>query len=271
MCDLLGLTFNSSIMAKISLNIFQERGISNPDGWGLAYYTDTKLQIIKEAKSSVNNPLYDFMENRINSQIIISHVRRSTRGKPSYLNTHPFYRHLAVNGITYEYAFAHNGTLTDTNQIISKRYVPIGDTDSEQAFCFILDTLSSKSTLQWDLKGFQFLESALREINDGQNTLNCIFSDGTHLFCYSDENDHNNGLRFVRKVHPFGKVEFVSKDSTLGFVDITSDREDTSEIPSQIGYIISTRILTKDSWTEFCSGELIVFENGRIIYPPDRI
>ena len=48
MCDLLGLSFNVPITAKISLDIFQQRGQVNPDGWGLAFYKDDRLQIIKE-------------------------------------------------------------------------------------------------------------------------------------------------------------------------------------------------------------------------------
>ena len=271
MCDLLGLTFNTNIIANISLNLFQERGVSNPDGWGFAYYTDKKLQVIKEAKSSIGSSLYDFMENRINSKTIISHVRRSTRGQPSYLNTHPFYRHLLLNGDNFEYAFAHNGTLSSTDRLASSAFIPIGETDSERAFCYLLDSLSSQQRFQWNLKGFQFVESLLRDINDSQNTLNCIFSDGARLFCYSDENDHNNGLRFVKQEYPFGKVELISHDTTLGFVDITSSKEHRFRSPSQTGYIISTRILTKELWTEFREGELIVFEDGEIIYPTDRI
>jgi len=271
MCDLLGLTFNTEIMSKISLNLFQERGLTNPDGWGLAYYNKNRLQIIKEARSSVNSSLYDFMESWIHSKIIISHVRRSTRGAPSYFNTHPFYRQLNRDGVKYEYAFAHNGTLTDVISLQSKRFLPIGETDSEKAFCYLLDVLSSRETLQWGTKDFQFLESVLREINDGQNTLNCIFSDGVHLFCYSDENNHNNGLRFVRKEYPFGKVELASKAKTLGFVDITSEKELLHQESYQSGYIISTRILTKELWTEFHEGELIVFEEGRMVYPDNRI
>ena len=111
----------------------------------------------------------------------------------------------------------------------------------------------------------------LKEINDGQNTLNCMFSDGVRLFCYSDENDYNNGLRFVRHDYPFGKVELISEDATLGYVDITSGEEQPPKKPLQNGFIISTKILTKESWTEFHEGELIVFEEGRIIYPNSRM
>ncbi|MHA1137131.1 MAG: class II glutamine amidotransferase [Candidatus Thorarchaeota archaeon] len=267
MCDLLGLSFNVPITAKISLDVFQQRGHANPDGWGLAFYKDDRLQIIKEAHSATNSSLYDFMEKYTHSRTIISHVRRSTRGIPSYLNTHPFYRRVRTDFTDSEFAFAHNGTLTQLEKLRFEKYKPLGETDSEQAFCHILDILSERETTSWTEPDFETIEGSLREINDGKNTLNCIFSDGPYLFCYSDENDHNNGLRFTKQIAPFGSIELVTHEDRLGSVDLRS------EIPSaldQSGYLISTRILTEGEWTEFRHGELIVFKHGQIIYPKSR-
>ncbi len=268
MCDLLGLSFNIPITAKISLDIFQKRGAENPDGWGLAFYYNNRLQIIKEAQSAVDSGLYDFMERYTQSQMIISHVRRSTRGVASYLNTHPFYRRLSQGSKKREFSFAHNGTLTQLDRLNFEDFTPLGETDSEQAFCHILDALSKRSNTEWHESDFEFIENNLRELNDGKNTLNAIFSDGVHLFCYSDENDHNNGLRFAKQRAPFGTVKLVSHDNRLGSVDLSSD---PTETPNQSGYIISTRILTEGNWTEFYEGELIVFREGEIIYPKSRV
>ncbi len=268
MCDLLGLSFNIPITAKISLDIFQKRGEANHDGWGLAFFIDDRLQIIKEARSAIESNLYDFMEQQIHSKTIISHVRRSTVGVPSYLNTHPFYRHLKIDSKESEFAFAHNGTITQLEKIQCERYKPLGETDSEQVFCHLLDILSNQNELKWTTSDFDLVERSLQEINDGKNTLNCIFSDGVHLFCYSDENDYNNGLRFTRQVAPFGRIDLVTNEERLGNVELRS------EIPStldQSGYLISTRILTAGEWVEFGNGELIVFRDGNIVYPQFRI
>lgn len=270
MCDLLGLTFSTPITAKISLNIFQEQGAANPDGWGLAFYNDGRLQIIKEARSAIESELYDFMEQYIHSQTIISHVRRSTRGVPSYLNTHPFYRRMILNGIEQEYAFAHNGTLSDISHLSFGPYAPLGETDSERAFCHILNVLYSQGNIRWTVDDFNLLETTLRRINDHKNTLNCLFSDGKHLFCYSDENDHNNGLRYVKQEYPFGKIELIGTDEKIGSIDITSYKNNTPPGTSLSGYIISTKMLTKERWIEFDGGELIVFKEGKIVHPRKR-
>ncbi len=267
MCDLLGLSFNTPVTAKITLDVFQQRGNVNPDGWGVAFYQGGRVQIIKEAEPAVDSGLFDFMERYPKSQMFITHVRRSTRGVSSYLNTHPFYRHLAIGSTKREFAFAHNGTFTQQDKLELDEFMPIGETDSERAFCFILDAISKRNVVKWRIDDYRFIEKRLREINDGQNTLNCIFSDGEHLFCYSDENDHNNGLRYVKQSYPYRKVELVSPDDKLGQIDIQSDSNKTT----QTGYIVSTRILTKELWTEFDRGELIVFKQGEIIYPIERV
>ena len=267
MCDLLGLSFNIPVSAKISLDVFQKRGAINPDGWGVAFYDDTRVQVIKETVPAVDSKLFDFIEQYPQSPTFITHVRRSTRGVRSYLNTHPFYRLLASESSKREYTFAHNGTLLHQEKLRLRKFHPVGETDSEHAFCFILDAISSRKIDEWTNDDFQFIENLLREINDGQNTLNCIFSDGEYLFCYSDENDHNNGLRFVKQTQPFGRVELVGSDEELGSIDIHSD----STNAPQTGHIISTRILTKETWTEFKNGELIVFKEGAIVYPSERV
>ena len=266
MCDLLGLSFSTPVTAKISLDIFQQRGKMNPDGWGIAFYNDGLIQVIKEAAPAIDSRLFDFVEQYPQSKTVITHVRRSTRGVRSYLNTHPFYRQLHSGSIKHEYTFAHNGTIQQQEKLRLRNFTPIGDTDSEHVFCFILDAIADLEIHEWTDDNFQFIESLLRNINDGQNTLNCIFSDGSYLFCYSDENDYNNGLRFVKQTHPFGEIELISSKEKLGSIDI---RSDTKTSP-QTGYIISTRILTKESWTEFKNGELIVFKEGEIVYPIDR-
>jgi predicted glutamine amidotransferase len=94
-----------------------------------------------------------------------------------------------------------------------------------------------------------------------------LISDGIRLFCYSDENRHNDGLRFVQRTHPFGTTELVRKDETLGSIQLRSgEYQDTAS-----GYIVVTEELTDEDWIELDNGELVVFEKGDIVYPPSRL
>ncbi len=266
MCDLLGMSFRLPVSAKVSLDLFQKRGSDNPDGWGMAYYTGNLLQVVKEAGTASGSVLFDFMERYHLSHITITHVRKSTRGGRSYLNTHPFYRSLMHGSIRREYSFAHNGTLTRLDGLSQEGMVPLGETDSERAFCHLLGAIHRRGISEWNVDEFRFVAGILAEMNEGENTLNCIFSDGERLFCYSDREDHNSGLRFTRQSTPYQSVALVSPKEQLGRIDIHTDPADVS----QNGYIVSTRKLMSKDWSEFDRGELIVFERGEIVYPQER-
>jgi len=266
MCELLGMSFKEPVCAAVSLDLFQVRGQKNPDGWGLAFYRDCLLQVIKEAKPAVGSSLYDFIEGYPRSETFISHVRRSTVGHRSYVNTHPFYRQLAIGSDMREFIFAHNGTLNDVSRLELGRFTPVGETDSERAFCALMETIAAEEISHWDRSSYRIMESRLNEINDGSNTLNCLFSDGTRLFCYSDENRYNDGLRFTEWSHPFTTMPLVQGDTHLGVLDVQSTNTESATGPSTSGYVIVTKALSEGDWTDFSPGQLMVFEGGSIVY-----
>ena len=102
MCELMGYSFAKPIVADFSIREFGQRGEDNADGWGLAWYPDQSLAVIKEAgkwKSSLHS---GFLETyaALRSQIFIAHVRHLTVGQPARANTHPFSRELGGIEIT---------------------------------------------------------------------------------------------------------------------------------------------------------------------------
>lgn len=111
MCELLALSFNEPVRPDISFRGFRRRGEENPDGWGMGFFPDKSVEIIKEpikaGKSYLSRVVKDYP--RIRSKLFIAHVRNATKGSVSHMNTHPFQREL--NG--REYVFAHNGTISD--------------------------------------------------------------------------------------------------------------------------------------------------------------
>lgn len=261
MCELLGLTFNMTVRPNISFKGFRGRGESNPDGWGLAWYPDKAAQFVKEpikaGLSALNNFLSDY--NCCRSKIFISHVRRASAGSVSYRNTHPFYRELDGR----EYIFAHNGTLRQFKSKLSLgRFKPLGETDSEFAFCSILSWLEEKGVSQWTDDLFISLADKLKQINE-LGKFNCIFSDGVYLFCYRDKSDVK-GLSFVSRVPPYGNIRMLDDDIEI---NLASEKD-----PRQKGFIIATEPLTNERWERFQPSELIVFKDGEIIYSSsDRV
>ncbi|MBD3407994.1 MAG: hypothetical protein GF411_17875 [Candidatus Lokiarchaeota archaeon] len=269
MCDLLGLSFDSPVSPRISLDIFQLRGEPNPDGWGLAFYHELLLRILKEPISAKSSKLFDFAEVYPTSTTFVSHVRRSTEGVRSYANTHPFYRQVTTQSGIQEWAFAHNGTLNEFKKLQLGVYHPIGTTDSEHAFCYILDAIADEDVSSWKIPDFEKLQEIFQEINDSDNTFNCMLTNGPFLFCYSDEQQHNNGLRFLPKSVPTGSIEFTRKDESFGILDVQSGNLESDQQES--GYVIVTRALTAEDWIEFNPGEMVVFHEGNIIFPYNRV
>ncbi|HOM87642.1 MAG TPA: class II glutamine amidotransferase [Spirochaetota bacterium] len=254
MCELLGLSFNQPVKMNLSFRGFRRRGKENPDGWGLAFYPDGSVQIIKEPISADRSTLSKFIMGYpgIKSKIYIAHVRFASVSSITYKNTHPFQREL--NG--REFVFAHNGTLDDYKGLDLGRFKPVGGTDSEWAFCHILKSIEERNIIQWEEEHFRWLWNQLGKINT-YGKFNCLFSDGEYLFCYFDKNGYN-GLCLVHRVAPFDRVYLIDEDFEINLAE--------EKDPSQKGFIVATKPLTNERWENFSPGELIVFKNGNIIF-----
>lgn len=255
MCQLLGLSFNLHVTPNISFRGFRHKGDFNPHGWGLAFYPDKSAQIIKEPIRAGESQLSAFLQNysQIKSKIFIGHVRYTSVGRESHKNTHPFSRELDGK----EFVFAHNGTLYNYYNLDTGRFTPIGDTDSEYIFCHLLNCIEKKGITQWSDVDYKWLHSKLEEIND-YGDFNCIFSDGENLFCYHDKKDYTS-LEFVMRKPPYHEIELQDEDWK---VNLAAEKN-----PEQTGFIIATKRLTNEVWQSFAPGQLIVFKNGKIIYP----
>ena len=254
MCELLALSFNTPVNFRLSIKVFRRRGVENPHGWGITFYPDKAALVVKEAAPSVSSSLLDFLSSygRIRSRIFIAHVRRASAGSVAYRNTHSFLREL--NG--REYVFAHNGTLRGLERLELGRFRPVGETDSEYAFCYLLAEIERRGVDRWRREDFEWLHCKLRGLNE-LGTLNCLLSDGEYLFAYHDINGYN-GLHYVWRATPFPKVKLADEDLE---VDLQELKE-----PGERGYVIATRPLTSEDWLSFTLGELVVFKDGMIVY-----
>ena len=165
MCELLGMNFNRPVSCGFSFRGFSNRGNPNPHGWGIALYPEggKAVQVFKEPLRARSSELAEFVNNygRLRSNSFISHVRYAT-SEVGYHNTHPFVREFQGR----EYAFAHNGVLSNyRNSLQLGRFKPVGRTDSEYAFCHLLNTMDETYT-GWNHSSFMELENTMRRINE---------------------------------------------------------------------------------------------------------
>ena len=144
MCELFAMSSRYPTSVGFSLETLARRGGHDgphKDGWGVAYFEGHDVFLLRESSPAAESGLVKFMEkNGPPSNLVLSHVRLATQGEPALRNTQPFQRELAGRA----HVFAHNGNtpgIKDACCLDSNRFTPIGDTDSEFAFCCLLERL----------------------------------------------------------------------------------------------------------------------------------
>jgi len=252
MCQLLGLNCSTPIDARFSFTGFCKRGGStdhHADGWGLAYFEDKGLRHYVDHQAAADSPMANFLKSHpLKSQNLIAHVRKATVGSVALQNTHPFVRELWGR----LWVFAHNGTLEDTPSKLHTHFSPVGTTDSEKAFCWLLQELAKSHAVLPDVNE---LTSTLTEICAKLNRLgsfNFLLSNGQALWAHC-----STQLHFVQRHHPFKKATLKDEDWSLDFADLNH--------AGDLVTVICTQPLTSDEiWTPFQPGELRAFVNGQV-------
>ncbi|TXH29045.1 MAG: class II glutamine amidotransferase, partial [Burkholderiaceae bacterium] len=137
MCELLGMSANVPTDIVFSFTgLMQRGGGSGPhrDGWGVGFYEGRGLRLFQDPQASIDSEVARLLTRYpIKSEVVIGHVRQANVGTVCLANTHPFSRELWGRN----WCFAHNGQLSDFTPLGSF-YRPVGDTDSEAAFCDLL-------------------------------------------------------------------------------------------------------------------------------------
>ena len=147
MCELFGMSARRATDVNRSLALLRPRGGEigpHSDGWGVAFYEGRAARVFKEPIPAAESGCLAFMSGYgFQSQFVVGHIRRAnppTFGRSS-ANTHPFERELGGRS----WVFAHNGKLDglgDDPVHVPRRFRPIGETDSELAFCLLLDAIA---------------------------------------------------------------------------------------------------------------------------------
>lgn len=252
MCELMGLSFDRPISADFSIQAFSLRDQENADGWGLAWYPDQSAAIVKEPLSWRKSNYSSFLEKYegLQARIYIAHVRHKTvGGTVTHADTHPFCRELAG----HEYCFAHNGTIQGFPSLTLGMFHPLGGTDSEHVFCYLMAGLAERDKPLSELSDWRWLHKTLAELNRF-GRLNCLLSDGKRLLGYRDFHGWKGlSLRKLR-FHPQDERAF--SDASM---EVTICCEEDNQ-----GYVIATYPLSATGWHPLAPGNLVVLDGGSL-------
>jgi len=251
MCELLGMECNVPTDIVFSFSGLRLRGGRtgpHADGWGLAFYEGRAARVFLEPAAAAGSPLARFLsEHPIKTTLAVGHVRRRTRGATTVANTHPFVRELWGR----HWVFAHNGTLRRVRRRKLGRFRPIGQTDSEHAFCYLLESL--RAAFGGYPQRVSALWGAVADLGadlGADGSFNFLLGDGRHLFARCATK-----LWHIVRRAPFGVASLADDDVRIDFSTVTTARDRVA--------IIATQPLTRDeTWHPGNPGEMWVFDGG---------
>ena len=256
MCELLGMNANVPTDIRFSFAGFALRGGAvrpNADGWGIAFYDGAAVRTFHDPLQCAASDLAQFIRTcPIRSSHVIAHVRRANRGRVALANTHPFTRELWGRVWT----FAHNGQLRGVKKRPLGRFAPIGTTDSEHAFCWLMNQLAVRWTRMPPARD---LDAEMRRLFADLGTLgvfNVLVSDGRSLYAHC-----GNHLSYVTRQAPFGPATLADDNLTVDFSQETT--------PDDVVTVVATRPLTRDEhWTQLDRQQTLILRDGRPVDVP---
>jgi glutamine amidotransferase len=248
MCELFAMSASEPTDVNHSLALLRPRGGDigpHADGWGVAFYEGRAARIFKEPVPAAQSRCLAFIsEYDFQSETVIAHIRKANPahfGRAS-ANTHPFEREW--NGQSW--VFAHNGKLPGLaarHGSVPRRFQPLGDTDSELAFCLLLDAIAAAGApARAPLSAVDIaariapLVTRLAALGE----FNFVLSNGTNLI-----------------VHAHTRLHALS-------------RACTSCVGQRRVILLATSPLTDEPWTPLPPGSLHAYAGGReIALAPD--
>lgn len=263
MCELFAMSSRGPATVTLSLKILAEHGgntAPHKDGWGIAFYDERDARVIKDTASASHSKWVQFVEQQeIQSTLVLSHIRLATAGAISTSNTQPFARELGGR----MHIFAHNGHVPDIKnrrEYRSDSFRPIGDTDSEVAFCALLERIKR---LWHDHDTIPDLMTRLEVVAEFAKGLgrfgpaNFLYCDGEVLFAHGHRRKQANGEYQSPGLYWLHR-QCARKDllaETSG-VSVTSSRQDV---------ILAASVpLTDEAWEPLREGEVIAISKGKI-------
>ena len=255
MCQLLALNCKNPTDASFSFSGFAQRGgitDHHADGWGIAFFEggdkDRGLRHFIDHTPASTSPVAELIRRYpIKSRNIICHIRKATQGVVSLENCHPFVRELWGR----YWVFAHNGNLEKYAPRLHGGFRPVGQTDSERAFCWLMQELSKSHA---NMPSIDELTLTLKELTPRiaqHGVFNYLLSNGQALWAHASTH-----LHYVERQFPFATATLSDQDMHINFAEYTTPDD-------RVAVIVTAPLTTDEVWTAFKPGESKVFVDGR--------
>jgi len=249
---------NSHLPASLTLSFtgFSQRGgctDHHGDGWGIAFFESDCATPGKGVRhfvdkcSAATSPIAQMLKSYpIKSHNVVAHVRKATVGSVALENCHPFVRELWG----CYWVFAHNGDLKHYAPKLHGNFKPVGSTDSELAFCWLMQELVKSHA---DVPNVDELTCTLRELVPQiakHGSFNFLLSNGQALWAHA-----TTKLHYVLRAHPFHQVHLKDDDVTVNLAQLNSPED-------RLVIVVTEPLTTDEDWVAMLPGQLMVFVDG---------
>jgi predicted glutamine amidotransferase len=250
MCQLLALNANTPTDIAFSFAGFSSRADEHKDGFGIAFFEQRGVRLFVDPHSARDSPVAEMVRRYpIRSRNIIAHIRKATQGHVALENTHPFVRELWGR----YWVFAHNGNLADYSPRLHAAFRPVGDTDSERAFCWLMQELAKAHA---GVPPIAELTATLRELAPqvaAHGTFNFMLSNGEALWAHC-----STRLHYLLRRHPFQQARLQDEDLSVDFAKLTTPND-------RVAVVVTEPLTCDETWTAFAPAELKVFVGGDVL------
>ncbi|MDE2429262.1 MAG: class II glutamine amidotransferase [Burkholderiales bacterium] len=254
MCQLLGMNCNTPTDIVFSFTGFATRGgltDEHKDGWGIAFFEGNGVRHFVDYQAAVESPVAELIKRfPIKSKNVIAHIRKATQGQVTLENCHPFVRECWGR----YWVFAHNGDLKNFAPQLDGAFRPVGNTDSELAFCYLLQQMRRR--FGEHLPAIDALSQFMREITTEiaqYGTFNMLMSNGEALFSHC-----STKLFYLVRQHPFTTAALADEEVAVDFSEVTTPKD-------KVAVIVTEPLTKNENWTQFAAGEMIVFVDGDVL------
>jgi transglutaminase-like putative cysteine protease/predicted glutamine amidotransferase len=258
--DILALNFDSLSSPSIKVKLPEKLYGSHPLGWGMAWYpNDNQAAIVKKDPIARGadiqmDALADW--NNFRSTLFFCKAKGAASGYTHH-ETQPFTRSFAGQ----DWIFMHNGDLdkkrlAELHKDKSRFLEPIGNTDSELAFCYLLGKVMETDARRLGDVASETLLDWFRQL-DALGSADMCISDGATLACFYGTGSFRK-LFYSRLQPPGQPLHFNSEATTL---DLNDPRDAFRTV-----FIISSSVYDMGNWLQMQPGQLIVARRGSIVW-----
>jgi predicted glutamine amidotransferase len=254
MCQLLAMNCNVPTDILFSFTGFAERAghtDHHTDGWGIAFFEGAGLRHFVDHQAATVSPVAELIKRYpIRSKNVVAHIRKATQGAIKLENCHPFVRELWGQ----YWVFAHNGDLKNFHPHLHGSFRPVGDTDSERAFCWMLQEMNKSHA---GLPSVAELTLTLRELAQhlrGFGPFNFVLSNGQAMWTHCSTHLHT----LIRQ-HPFASAQLCDNDVQVDFAQVTTAHD-------RVAIVVTAPLTSNEAWSAMTPGEMRVFVDGLQVF-----